>query len=129
MKIIYYFFLAAFLVIVPYMAQAGEPQELYISQSGQIRIHGGEVATINALNYFVVSIWGQKWSITTDYATKFESAYGEPIKDSEIQQGHLLDIKGKPVLDHPGMVDAALVRDLSIKTGNVASTSPLFISE
>ena len=93
------------------------PQEFYISQAGQLHLRGGEVKIKNAVNVIVVEIWGQRWTVVADYATKFESAYGDPIKPEEILVSHLLEVKGKPFLDKVGHIDASLIRDLTIETG------------
>lgn len=90
------------------------PQELYISSIGQARLLGAEVTTKHALNLFAVRIWGQKWMIVTDYVTKFESAASLPINPEEILAGHKLEIKGRPMFDKVGYIEASLVRDLSI---------------
>lgn len=92
-------------------------QELYISPSGQIHLRGGEVKIKNAANVFVVEIWGQRWTILADYATKFESSSGLVMKMEEISEGHLLEVRGRPVKDKVGVIDASLVRNLSLESG------------
>ena len=110
---------------VPISTWADEiQQELYISQKGVVHIRGARLLTKHALNFITISIWKQKWDVITDYTTKFESAYGDPIKSTDIFTDHILEITGKPVADKVGTIDALLVRDLSLKTG----TSTVVIS-
>lgn len=93
------------------------PQELFISSSGQIHLRGGEVKIKTAANVFVVEIWGQRWTILVDYATKFESANGLSMKMEEVAEGHLLEVKGRPIKDKVGTIDASLVRNLLLESG------------
>jgi len=125
-----FFIIIMSLFIVPFVVLAEEiPQELYISPKGLLHTRGAEVTTKHALNYFTVSIWKFKLGVVTDYTTKFESAYGEPIKPSEIETGHILEIKGRPMPDKAGLAEASLIRDLSIKTGTPSSITSLSISD
>lgn len=111
------------LSILPLFVFADEvPQELYISSRGQIYIYGAEVSLKHALNFFEINIWKQKFSIVTDYTTKFESAFGEPIDPAEILTGHILEIKGRPAPDKAGLVEAALIHDVSIKKGTPSTS-------
>lgn len=112
------FTLVVTLFILPLFVFADEvPQELYISSKGQMYIRGAEVGAKHALNFFEISVWKQKFSIVTDYTTKFESAFGEPIDPAEILTGHILEIKGRPAPDKASLTEAALIRDISIKKG------------
>lgn len=108
---------------------ASVPQELFISSTGQMRLRGGIVKIKNAANVIVVEIWGQRWTVLADYATKLESAYGENIKLEEIAEGHVLEVKGRPVTDKVGQLDAALIRDLSIETGTPSNAANLLIDQ
>lgn len=99
--------------------------ELHIYKNGEVHIIGAEIVSRNALNVFTVQVWGQKWTAFGDYATKYESAYGEKIKMEEILSDHRLEIRGRPFRDKQTAVDAALIRDLTIKTGTPPTPSPL----
>lgn len=98
--------------------------ELYISGAGKIHIIGSDLTKKYALNLFGIRVWGQDWTVATDYATRFESAAGAEIKPEEVLTGHSLEIAGKPVLDKIGLIDASLVRDLSIAATS-SSTMPV----
>ncbi|MBI2023674.1 peptidoglycan-binding protein [Candidatus Giovannonibacteria bacterium] len=117
--ILLFFVLSAFIFSAGCTAvyAAVVPQELFISSAGQMQIHGGTVKMKNAANVIVVEIWGQRWIVLVDYATKLESAYGEKIKLEEIAEGHILEVKGRPISNKIGQIDASVIRDLSIETG------------
>ena len=105
------------------------PQELYISSKGEARLSGAQYISKHALNFFDVRVWGQKWSIVTDYVTTFESSDGVAIAPEEMATGDFFEIKGRPVEGKVGFVEALLIRDLSITKGTgVASQSAAVIS-
>lgn len=120
------FFLYIVLVIfvcVPYitLAEAIIDQELYISSKGIADIRGAQVMAIHALNLISVGIWGQKWTVSMDYTTKFQSSDGTEIKPEQIARGHILEIKAVPSKQQEGILEASVIRDLSIGAGNAAS--------
>ena len=102
--------------LLPLSAAANVPQEMFVSSQGDVHARGVTVLMIHALNLISVSVWKQKWMISTDYVTKFESSDGGAIKPEQIAVGHALEIKGRLDNSTDGTIDALLVRDLSIGT-------------
>lgn len=94
-------------------------QELHIFANGDIHLVAAEVVSKHALNLISVEVWAQKWTIPLDQYTKLESAYGAPLKLEEILNGHKLEIKGRPMSNKSGWLDARLVRDMDVKTGQM----------
>ncbi len=120
------FSLSLIFLSAPYLVWAESlPQELYISTKGIATARGAEVKIIHALNLFSVSIWGQKWTVSTDYTTKFESSEGAEIKPEKIAVGHILEVRGRPSRATEGTIEASLIRDLSIGAGSSVSASLL----
>jgi hypothetical protein len=118
-------YLIVFLLILGFLglpsAEAEIGQEFHIYKDGAVHMVEAEVSKKHALNFIRVKIWNQIWGVIIDYATKFESAYGEKITLEEIQLGHRLEIKGRPVSGEAGTIEASYIRDLSIKTGTPPS--------
>jgi len=96
--------------------------ELYVSSKGVADIRGAQVVAIHALNLISVGIWGQKWTVSMDYTTKFQSSDGIEIKPEQIAVGHTLEIKATPSKQQQGVLEAMLIRDLSLGAGSVASS-------
>lgn len=96
--------------------------ELYISSKGIAEIRGAQVIAVHALNLISVGMWGQKWTVSMDYATKFQSSDGTEIKPEQIARGHMLEIKALPGKQE-GVLEALLIRNLSIGAGNAVSTN------
>ena len=90
-------------------------QELHIFANGDIQLLNAEIITKHATNLISVDIWGQKWTIPIEYSTAVESAAGTKIKLEELLIGHRLEIRGKPLANKTGWIDARLVRDLEIE--------------
>lgn len=90
--------------------------ELHISTQGEAHVIGGDLTHKHALNLLSVKIWGLNISVSTDYTTVYESAYGAPINSEDILPGHSLEVVGRPSPEG-GSIEAKLLRDLSIKTG------------
>ena len=109
----------AFAVCAPLIVAASVPQEMYISATGDLHARGVTVTMIHALNLISVSVWKQKWMVSMDYVTQYESSDKTPIKPEQIAAGHVLEIKGRLDNSTDGTIDALLVRDLSI--GSAAS--------
>lgn len=109
-------------------ATAAAP-ELYISSNGKLHIIGSELTNKYALNLLGIKVWGQDWTIATDYATRFESAGGVGIKPEDVLTGHSLEVLGKPVPDKVGFIDASLVRDLSIAATSSTAVPTVSIGE
>lgn len=105
------------------MAETTISPELYISSKGIAEIRGAQVVAIHALNLISVGIWGQKWTVSMDYTTKFQSSDGTEIKPEQIALGHVLEIKGTPSKQQQGVVEALLIRDMSIGAGSANSVS------
>lgn len=108
-------------------ARASMGQELHIYKDGSVHMVEAEVIKKHAANFLRVDIWGQKWGIIIDYATEFESAYGAEIKMEEIEVGHRLEVKGRPIPGEAGTIEALYIRDLSIKVG-ISPTEPQVVS-
>lgn len=96
--------------------------ELYISSKGIAEIRGAQVLAIHALNLISVGIWSQKWTVSMDYTTKFQSSDGAEIKPEQIAIGHTLEIKATPSKQE-GILEALLIRDLSIGAGSASLAS------
>lgn len=116
----YYFFFilasaAAFFLVPVSSAEVG--QEFHIYKDGSVHMIEAEVIKKHALNFIRVEIWEQKWGVIIEYSTKFESAYGVPIKPEEIELGHRLEVKGRPIPGEAGTIEALYIRDLSVKKG------------
>ena len=118
-----FLFLAMFLASA-FTARASVGQELHISATGEVRLLNAAVVTKHALNLYSVNVWGQTWTIPIDQYVKVESAGGLPIQLEEILVGHLLEVQGKPTYNKTGWIDAALVKDLSIRTGTIPPPAP-----
>src|SRR3989338_2930021 len=114
------FSLVALLLAWPVFAET-IPQEVHIYPDGSIRLVNAELFREHAVNLFTVKAWGYKWLVPIDpnKTIRLESAYGTEIQLTELEEGHLLEIKGRQesvnVLDH--QIIPALIRDFSIKTG------------
>ena len=113
------FVMCASAACAPLVGAASVPQEIYISSAGNVHARGVTVAMIHALNLISVNVWAQKWTVSMDYATAYESSDGTAIKPEQIAPGHVLEIKGRLAHSADGAIDASLVRDLSI--GSAAS--------
>lgn len=109
--------LAGLAVLAASAFAAGPGQELHIYSSGEAHLVNAEVTTRHALNLFSVKVWGQRWSFEIDSRTKLESAYGAKIEAGQIETGHRLELRGRPIADQTNLIAAALIRDLSILTG------------
>lgn len=118
-KHFYCFIAIAIVMLMARYVLAGEiiPQELYINSKGEAYFSGAELISKHALNLFTVRIWGQNWEVVTDYTTSFVSNFGATINTAEILTGHFLEVKGRPVPDNVGRMEATIVKDISIKTG------------
>lgn len=112
-------------IFAPYLvwAEITVSPELYISSKGIADIRGAQVTAIHALNLISVGIWGQKWTVSMDYTTRFQSSDGTEIKPEQIARGHMLEIRAVPSKQQEGILEASVIRDLSIGTGNAASTN------
>src|SRR3989344_4402632 len=73
--------------------------ELHIYKTGEVHIIGAEIFSRNAINAFTVQVWGQKWTVFSDYATRYESAYGQAMKTEDILNDHRLEVRGWPAKD------------------------------
>ncbi|MBI2055528.1 MAG: peptidoglycan-binding protein [Candidatus Sungbacteria bacterium] len=115
--------IALFIAIAPARLLAEEAgPELHIYKTGEVHIIGAEIFNRNAINVFTVQVWGQKWTVFSDYATRYESAYGQAIKAEEILADHRLEVRGRPTKDKQAILDARLIRDLSLKIGTPPPT-------
>ena len=100
--------------------------ELYISPKGEAHLTRAELVSQHSLNLFKVSLWGQKWTIQAipiNPFTRYEAANGEPLKDQDLAPGHILEVYGRVLPEALGVIEATLIRDLSIKTGTNPSSS------
>lgn len=104
------------------LAEITVAPELYVSSKGIAEIHGAQVIGIHALNLISVGIWGQKWTVSMDYATKFQSSDGTEIKPEQIVLGHILGIKAVLSKQQQGVLEALVIRDLSIGTGSTSGS-------
>ena len=127
-------FLLALAIAVALPAAAEElGPELYISPKGEVRLTRAELVNIHSLNLFKVSIWGQKWTVQTipiSPYTRFEAANGQSLQSQDLATGHFLDVRGQMVPGAFGIIEAATIRDLSLKsgTGGVATALASSIS-
>ena len=124
MKRYSFFFTFLFSVVFAFVAFADAvPQELYISSKGDAHLMGAEYINKHALNLLEVLIWGQRWSVMTDYVTTFESADGVAIQAGDLAEKDILEIKGHPLQNEhkPGYIEATVIRDLSISKGGPAA--------
>lgn len=128
-KINFFLAIAISIFFVCGSAASAAAPELYISGTGKIHIIGSDLTKKYALNLLGIRIWGQDWTVTTDYATRFESLGGGEIKPEEVLTGHSLEILGKPVPDKIGLIDASLVRDLSIVATSSSATPVVSIGD
>lgn len=104
--------------------------EFCISPQGEARIVNAQIENFNAINLFSVMVWGQRWTIIVDKATRIEAADGTNVDLSQVLKDHRLEIKGGVVHDdinRRGWLEARLVRDLSIGAPPTA-TSPAAVS-
>lgn len=124
-KIFFLYVLLIIFIFAPHfaLAEITVAPELYISSKGIAEIRGAQVIAIHALNLISVGMWGQKWTISIDYATKFQSSDGTEIKPEQIARGHMLEIKAVPSKEQEGILEALMIRDLSIGAGNGVSTN------
>ena len=105
--------------------------ELYISSKGEARIVNATIDNWNAINLFSVTVWGLKWTVTVDRATRIEAADGTSMELSQILKDHSLEIKGGVIyndINRRGWVEARLVRDLSVGVPPPAAPLPAAIS-
>ena len=89
--------------------------ELHISSRGEVHIIGAEITSKHALNLFTVNVWGQKWTVPIDRYTSVMAADGSALAVKEIELGHRLEVKGRPMPNQLGWLDTRSVRDLSIR--------------
>lgn len=111
------------------IAETPDPlPEFHIYSDGKVHIISAKVERVHAANYYSISVWGLKWLVVADEYAKLESAYGESIKPEEVKVGHLLEVRGRPVLKEQGLIDAAYLRDISIKTGTPPAVASIILS-
>ena len=107
---------------MPYLvwAETTIAPELYISSKGIADIRGAHVLAIHALNLISVGLWSQKWTVSMDYTTIFQSSDGVEIKPEQIARGHMLEIKARSSPQQQGILEASLIRDLSLGSSTAA---------
>lgn len=119
-------FIFGFLAFVLAPAASAETigPELFISSKGGVHIKNAELGLKNALNLFSVTVWGVRWGVNIDRFTVLESADGKPLPLGDFQPGHLLEIKGRAASARESLLNADLVRDLSLGVPLPPSGSP-----
>ena len=106
-------------------ALADTKAELRVNPTGEIHFIGANLLRKHALNLYTIEAWGFKWITNLPYGVKMESLYGASIKPEDSQEGHLLDITGKFILQETGyQIDAINIKDLSINTGTPPPPAP-----
>lgn len=108
------FFILVGIIAFPIFSSAEIPQEAHIYKTGEVHLIGGRLEKRHAVNFYTLSVWGYQWKVFADYDAKFQSADGAELDPQEIQVDHQLEIKGIPAKKESGLIDAKLVRDLSV---------------
>lgn len=99
-------------------ALADTKADFSISSAGEVHFIGADLLRKHASNLYTVETWGFRWLTNIPYGTKIESMYGAPVAPEDVQEGHLLDMTGKLVLqDSIYQIEAVYIKDLSITTG------------
>lgn len=105
------------------------PQEAHIYRTGEVHLIGGRLERRHALNLLMVNVWGYQWKVFVDYDAKIQSADGQPLDPEKILVDHSLEIKGFPAKRETGLIEAILIRDLSVSGSGailpIASSSPI----
>lgn len=101
------------------------PQELHLTSKGEAHFIGAELINKHAANLYTVEIWHQKWKVELPYNVRYESAYGARLVSEEVNKSDILEIIGRPIPDKVASIEAAIIRNLSVKTGVPPALVPL----
>ena len=96
------------------------PPEAHIYKTGEVHLIGGRLEKRHAINLYTVNVWGYQWKVFADYDAKFQSADGASLDPQQILVDHVLEVKGLPSKKEIGLVEAKIVRDLSVSGSGVA---------
>lgn len=123
MKNLYFLFfsiLGSILLFPAFVSAENIPQEAHIYRTGEVHLIGGRLEKRHALNLYTVNVWGYQWKVFADYDAKFQSADGLTLDPQEIQVDHLLEVKGSPAKKEIGLIEAKIIRDLSVPGSGAA---------
>lgn len=117
--ILFTFWLIVYGIFVfPIVSMAEDiPQEAHIYRTGEVHLIGGRLEKRHAINLYTVNVWGYQWKVFADYDAKFQSADGAPLDPEKILVDHVLEVKGFPAKKEIGLIEAKIIRDLSV-SGN-----------